>query len=117
MIRNKELIMKDDLKFNCYIDDKIIKEFNEQLKDNGEYDKWEVADYGNDELAVDYNMCIYGYQDSAFYILVKNKDTGFWEHDCNNFYRYNIDFNNPNWKIKLKKAAIKAYEHLFNKEN
>ena len=50
---------------------------------------------------------------SAFYRMSLGED-GYWHHDdCCTYYSYNIDFNDKNWKKKLKEAAIKAYEELW----
>lgn len=84
------------------------------------YESWGDAEYGNDEQAVDYNLCIDNSTEStedlsAFYRLSKNKD-GYWEHDeCQEWYSYKIDFSDNNWKKKLKEAAKKAYEALWKK--
>ena len=94
------------------------KEILEAIKNHEDYDTWGDVEYGNDEQAVDYNICIdnsteeTGYM-SAFYRLSKNKD-GYWQHDsCQEWYHYVIDFSDNNWEEKLKDAAIKAYETLW----
>lgn len=94
------------------------KEILEAIKNHEDYDTWGDVEYGNDEQAVDYNICIdnsteeTGYM-SAFYRLSKNKD-GYWNHDnCQRWYSYVIDFSDNNWEEKLKDAAIKAYETLW----
>lgn len=94
------------------------EEILETIKNYGNYDTWGDVEYGNDEQAVDYNICIDNTTEkteylSAFYRLVKNKD-GYWQHDgCQEWYPYEIDFSDDNWEEKLKEAAMRAYKVLW----
>ena len=94
------------------------KEILEAIKNHEDYDTWGDVEYGNDEQAVDYNICIDNSTEkteylSAFYRLFKNKE-GYWQHDsCQEWYHYEIDFSDNNWKEKLKNVAIEAYKTLW----
>lgn len=83
------------------------------------YDSWGDAEYGNSEKAVEYNVCIDNSTNqteylSAFYRIAKGKD-GCWQHDdCQEWYSYEINFSDAKWQEKLKEAAIKAYNKLWN---
>lgn len=101
--------------YKCYVNK---KEILRAIKTHSCYDTWGNVEYGNDEQAVDYNICIDNSSEeteycSAFYRLSKNKD-GYWQHDgCQEWYKYEIDFSDDNWKEKLKEAAIDAYKTLW----
>ena len=94
--------------------DKILK----AIQNHECYDSWGEVQYGNDERAVEYNICIDNTATketiycSAFYGLLKNKD-GCWQHDDDQeWYEYEIDFADNDWEAKLKEAAKKAYKEL-----
>lgn len=93
-------------------------EIMEAIKNHDCYDTWGDVEYGDDKQAVDYNICIDNSTEkteylSAFYRLLKNED-GCWQHDgCQEWYPYEIDFSDDNWKEKLKEAAIRAYKALW----
>lgn len=82
------------------------------------YDSWGDAEYGNEEKAVDHNLCIDNSAEnteynSAFYRIFKN-EKGLWEHDkLKDCYPYEIDFSDEYWTVKLKEAAKKAYKELW----
>ena len=88
------------------------------IKNHDSYDSWGEVMYGNDKQVVDYNICIDNSTDetewcSAFYRMSLGED-GCWYHDdCCTSYSYDIDFTDRHWKKKLKDAAIKAYEELW----
>lgn len=101
--------------YECQVNkDEIL----EAIKNREDYDIWGDVEYGNDERAVDYNICIDNSTEkteycSAFYRLSKNKE-GYWQHDgCQEWYSYEIDFSDDNWEEKLKEAAMKAYKALW----
>lgn len=93
--------------------DKILK----AIQNHECYDSWGEVQYGNDERAVEYNICIDNTTEktiycSAFYGLLKNKE-GCWQHDDDQeWYEYEIDFADNDWEAKLKEAAKKAYKEL-----
>lgn len=103
-------------KYRCDVKKKKLLNI---IKDREDYDSWGEVEYGNAQQAVDYNICIDNSTEeteycSAFYRLSKNED-GYWQHDgCQEWYPYEIDFSDDNWKEKLKEAAKKAYEELWN---
>lgn len=49
---------------------------------------------------------------SAFYRCSKGRD-GYWYDECHEWYSYEINFSDDNWIEKLKEAAEKAYEALW----
>lgn len=104
-------------RYECHVNK---AEILEAIKNHDCYDTWGDVEYGNDERAVDYNICIDNSTDkteycSAFYRLIKDKD-GYWQYDnCQEWYLYEIDFSDDNWEEKLKKAAMKAYKALWEK--
>lgn len=97
-----------------------VKEIKKAIKEHYCYDSWGEVMYGNDKQIVDYNICIDNSTEeteycSAFYRMYFCTD-GFWHHDdCCTCYHYDIDFTDKHWKKKLKEAAIKAYEELWEK--
>lgn len=104
--------------YECYIDEKVKADILDAINNHYDFDSWGDVEYGNDHIAVDYNISIDNsteetiYQ-SAFYRLVKNAD-GLWQHDgCTEWYEYNIDFSDEDWEEKLKEEAIKSYEKLW----
>lgn len=107
--------MNNNFVFECLIDDQIIKEFNEAMEAKEMYDSWGDACYGNDKYAVYYNMYIDsdGEQHSAFYRFFKGENEYWQQDDYEDYYEYNIDFNNPNWLDQLGKNAVAAYVCLF----
>lgn len=101
-------------KYDFNVDVKAIKR---AIKNHYDFDSWGEVMYGNDEQVVDYNICIDNSTEetvycSAFYRMSLGED-GYWHHDCCTDYSYNIDFNDKDWKTKLKEATIKAYEELW----
>ena len=68
--------------FECHVDKKEILKC---IKNHESYDTWGDVEYGNNEKAVDYNICIDNSTEtteycSAFYRLYKNKE-GYRQHD------------------------------------
>ena len=95
------------------------KEILGAIKNHEYYDTWGEVEYGNDKRAVDYNIYIDGTDEEgwdyigAFYRLYADED-GVWHHDdCCELYEYTIDFKDKDWEAKLKEAAQKAYEALW----
>lgn len=102
--------------YYCEVDsDRII----EAIINHEDYDTWGEVEYGDDERAVDYNICIDNSTEeteycSAFYRIYNKNGRGLWQHDgCQEWYAYEIDFNDENWEAKLKEAAEKAFEKLW----
>lgn len=102
-------------KYDFNVDVKAIKK---AIKNHYDYDSWGEVMYGNDKQVVDYNICIDNTTEeteycSAFYRMSLGEDE-YWHHDdCCTSYSYDIDFTDKQWKSKLKEAAIKAYEELW----
>ena len=109
----------NNMQYDYNVDVRAIKR---AIKNHDSYDSWGEVMYGNDEQVVDYNICIDNSTDetewcSAFYRMSVDEDGYFCHDDCCTYYEYNIDFNDKNWKKKLKEAAIKAYHELFEEND
>lgn len=113
--------IKEDKNMNNFdyyfnVDEKVILE---TIINNWDYDGWGEVEYSNDEKGVDYNIyidnstneTIFG---SAFYKIFKNKNNR-WQHDTSQYYPYEINFKDPNWKVNLKNESKKAYKTLWEK--
>lgn len=100
-------------KFN--VDENAIRE---ALKNHDSYDSWGEVEYSNDKRGVDYNICIDNSTEEtgfccAFYKIYADKD-GVWHHDdCCEYYCYDIDFDDKDWKKKLEEVAKIAYKELW----
>lgn len=109
----------NNMKYDYNVDVKAIKR---AIKNHYCYDSWGEVMYGNDAQIVDYNICIDNSTEetewcSAFYRMYVDED-GCWHHDnCCTCYQYDIDFNDKDWKKKLKEAAIQAYHELWEEED
>lgn len=68
-------------------------------------DEWGMAVVWAGYYGAEYNFCLEdGDNYSAIYFMEYDEETGNWETDSNCFKHYEIDFNNPNWKLELKEA-------------
>lgn len=94
------------------------EEILDAVKNREDYDTWGDVMYGNEQQAVDYNICIDNSTKeteycSAFYRMFVNEE-GCWQHDsCQEWYPYEIDFSDENWKERLREVTVKAYEVLW----
>jgi hypothetical protein len=109
----------NNMQYDYNVDVRAIKR---AIKNHDCYDSWGEVMYGNDEQVVDYNICIDNSTEetewcSAFYRMCVDDDGYFCHDDCCTYYEYNIDFNDKNWKKKLKEAAIQAYHELWEEED
>lgn len=89
--------MNNKYKFELNMDD--------SYKQYTDIDEWGMAviDFGT--YGAEYNFCIEeGDNYSAIYYMEYNEETGYWDTDYNYFEHYEINFNNPNWKLELKEA-------------
>ena len=104
-------------KFTCSINKKKILE---AVKNHDCYDSWGEVMYMSGRQGVEYNICIDNSTKetaclSAFYRLSKGKDG--WQNDgCQEWYTYEIDFSDKDWKEKLKDAAKQAFKYLWKEE-
>lgn len=89
------------------------------VKNHNCYDSWGEVQYGDDKRAVEYNICIDNTTEkteylSAFYRILKDEN-GNWQHDgCQEWFTYNIDFSDKDWKKKLKEASKQAFAKLWS---
>ncbi len=76
-------------------------------------DEWGMAVVWAGYYGAEYNFCIEkGNNYSAIYFMEYNDETDYWETEYDCFEHYEIDFNNPNWKLELKEAM---YNFVINK--
>ena len=76
-------------------------------------DEWGVVQCCDEAsgLGVEYNFCIDWYQgemynECAFYTMHYNPDQNWWDTDPDDFVHYEIDFNDPDYRKKIKEFAI-----------
>ena len=68
-------------------------------------DEWGMALVWAGYYGAEYNLCLEdGDNYSAIYFMEYNEETNNWETDSNCFKHYEIDFDNPNWKLELKET-------------
>ena len=89
---------------------------NDSYKDCKSIDEWEMAVVWAGYYGAEYNLCLQdGDNYSAIYFMEYDGiDTWNTYHDC--FEHYEIDFNNPNWKLDLKEAMYDFVINMINKE-
>lgn len=76
-------------------------------------DEWGMAVVWAGYYGAEYNLCLEdGDNYSAIYFMEYNDETDNWETEYDCFKHYEIDFNNPNWKLELKEAM---YNFIINK--
>lgn len=76
-------------------------------------DEWGMAVVWAGYYGAEYNLCLEdGDNYSAIYFMEYNDETDYWETEYDCFKHYEIDFNNPNWKLELKEAM---YNFIINK--
>lgn len=76
-------------------------------------DEWGMAVVWAGYYGAEYNLCLEdGDNYSAIYFMEYNDETDYWETEYDCFKHYEIDFNNPNWKLDLKEAM---YDFIINK--
>ena len=92
-------------------------EFERLVSAQEDVDEWGVVQCVCDSLdiGIEYNFCIEWYQgelydNSAFYTMHYNPDTGYWETDYDDFISYKIDYWEPDWRQKIKDFAISLLE-------
>lgn len=76
-------------------------------------DEWGMAVVWAGYYGAEYNLCLEdGDNYSAIYFMEYNNETNYWETEYDCFKHYEIDFNNPNWKLELKEAM---YNFIIDK--
>lgn len=76
-------------------------------------DEWGMAVVWAGYYGAEYNLCLEdGDNYSAIYFMEYNDETDYWETEYDCFKHYEIDFNNPNWKLELKEAM---YNFIIDK--
>ena len=107
----EELKLETNYEFAC--------EMSEEYKDYNCHDEWGCAEVWLGDIGVEYNFCIDGSADvvvncCAIYKMEMNKETDYMETDYDTFAHYEIDFNNPNWKVELENAMCRALIKFHN---
>lgn len=90
---------------------------DESYKDCKTIDEWEMAVVWIGYYGAEYNLCLQnGDNYSAIYFMKYNDETDYWDTDSNDYLHYEIDFNNPNWKLDLKEAMVAFAIGIINEE-
>lgn len=80
-------------------------------------DEWEMATVWVEDYGAEYNLCLQnGDNYSAIYFMEHNDETDYWDTDSSCFEHYEIDFNNPNWKLELKETMYNFVINMINKK-
>ncbi len=80
-------------------------------------DEWGMAMVWAGDYGAEYNLCLQdGDNYSAIYFMKYDDETDYWDTDCSCFEHYEIDFNNPNWKLELKETMYNFVINIINKE-
>lgn len=99
-----------------YDDSNLIStaEYHRIIEEGESIDSWGDVVCVDDRLGigVEYNFCIDNSTDeainqSAFYAMNYNPETDYWETDTSDFVHYEIDFDDPDYRRKIKSFAIK----------
>lgn len=90
-------------------------------KNNGIVDEWGdcMAWCEDCDLGLEYNLCIDNTRgdmvdESAFYVMHRTPGSEYWDTDSDNFTPYEIDYNDPNWREKIKDFAIKLLSDIVS---
>ncbi len=90
---------------------------DDSYKQYTDIDEWEMAVVWVGYYGAEYNFCLQNGDDySAIYFMEYNDETDYWETEYDCFEHYEIDFNNPNWKLELKEAMYNFVINIINKE-
>lgn len=117
----KELKNRNDYYFHC---DLTKRKTLKEITDREFFDEWGCAFVSledaslKEEIGVEYNLCVDKttdeYRDcSAIYKVDYNEKDNCIETDYNKYIHYEINFNNPKWKIELENAMCKALIEFF----
>lgn len=90
---------------------------DESYKDCKTIDEWTMAVVWIGHYGAEYNLCLQdGDNYSAIYFMKYNDETDYWDTDSSDYLHYEIDFNNPNWKLDLKEAMVAFAIGVINEE-
>lgn len=90
---------------------------DESYKDYESIDEWGMAMVWAGNYGAEYNFCLQdGDNYSAIYFMEYDDETDYWDTDCSCFEHYEIDFNNPNWKLELKETMYNFVINIINKK-
>ena len=112
----KELKSNKKYHYECNIDK---KEILYEISNSDYFDEWgDVYISLGKEIGAEYNLCVDNTTNenlncSAIYKVDYNKKNECFETDYNSYIHYEIDFNNPKWKVKLENAMCKALIKMF----
>lgn len=96
----------------------LIDQVNElEAEGEGNIDEWGVVQCIQGDIGLDYNFAMEAYDgeienQSAFYVMSCNPDTGEWDTDYSQCYHYEIDFTDPNWEAAAREFAINTLNSL-----
>lgn len=90
---------------------------NDSYKQYTDIDEWKMAIVRIGYYGAEYNLCLQnGDNYSAIYFMKYNDKTDYWDTDSNDYLHYEIDFNNPNWKLDLKETMVAFAIGVINEE-
>lgn len=105
-----------------YDDSNLIsaEEYHRIIEDGESIDEWGVISCVSEEnnIGIEYNFCIDNSTDeninqSAFYVMYYDPETGYWDTDPSDFTHYEIDFDDPKYEEKTKEFATKLLSKII----
>lgn len=119
-IPEKKSDSKSD-KFEFDILSSIVSDIREVIENEDSIDTWGDIEVFSDEygIGLDYNLCIDNSDgdmdnESAFYVMRFDPETGYYDTDYDDFVHYEIDINNPEWKSDMKKFATDYLQKIID---
>ena len=99
------------------------EEYNRLIEDGGSEDSWgDISCVSEkDNIGIEYNFCIdnstgENINESAFYVMYYEPETGYWDTDPSDFVHYEIDFDDPKYKEKTKEFATKLLSKIIARQ-
>lgn len=85
--------------------------------DGGYYETWGDFTVWAGDVGIEYNHCIDNttnemLDESAFYKIYEDLETGEWDTSYSPAYHYEIDYSNPNWREAIKDFAFKLMDDV-----
>ena len=101
---------KSNVEYYNYITSEIAAAIKKLPGEQYCYDEWGLIECFGVDTGVDYNLCIDNttgemINESAFYPMYRNPNSGYWEDDTSTWVHYEINFDDPNWKSDVEQFA------------
>lgn len=108
----KELKRNKEYCFECNITKRRVLN---KIADTTYFDEWGCAFISlGQKIGVEYNLCVdNGENSSGIYKVDYNEKDGCIVTNYDEFFHYEIDFDNRKWKEKLENAMCKALIEFF----